>query len=140
MRTQRLRSMKSCSTTLRPMLRAIFALIATTCMALQPFRSLAADEDGVALAIVYDTSGSMKEPVRTADGKDACVQISAVPLFAPDGSWKGARGLARGLTRDLAHVLTRVLARGPPRESRCPCPRCHLPSDRRPEWPPLSPW
>jgi PAS domain S-box-containing protein len=36
--------------------------------------------------------------VRGADGRDACVQISAVPLFAPDGSWRGARGLARDVT------------------------------------------
>ncbi len=36
--------------------------------------------------------------VRRADGKDACVQISAVPLFAADGAWKGARGLARDVT------------------------------------------
>jgi hypothetical protein len=31
----------------------------------------AADPDGIALAIVYDTSGSMKETVRTTDGKQA---------------------------------------------------------------------
>jgi len=67
--------MKSLSTNVRPMLRAILALLATTCLALQPLRTLAADEDGVALAIVYDTSGSMKEPVRTADGKQAAKWI-----------------------------------------------------------------
>ena len=37
-----------------------------------------------------------------------------------------ARDLTRGLTRDLAHILALVLARGPPREPRCPCPRCLL--------------
>jgi hypothetical protein len=31
-------------------------------------RLLAADEDGVALAIIYDTSGSMKDPVRDQSG------------------------------------------------------------------------
>src|SRR5437867_8799076 len=31
----------------------------------------AAEEEGVALAIVYDTSGSMQEPVRDKDGKSA---------------------------------------------------------------------
>jgi diguanylate cyclase (GGDEF)-like protein/PAS domain S-box-containing protein len=36
--------------------------------------------------------------LRRADGSDACVQISALPLFAPDGRWKGARGLARDVT------------------------------------------
>lgn len=30
---------------------------------------LAAEEDGVAIAIVYDTSGSMREPVRNSEGK-----------------------------------------------------------------------
>ena len=51
------------------------------------------------------------------------------------------RNSARGLARGLAHALARVLARGPlresPREPRCPCRRCLLPSDRRPQWPPL---
>ena len=32
-------------------------------------RVIAAEEEGVALAIVYDTSGSMKDPVRDANGK-----------------------------------------------------------------------
>ena len=54
------------------------------------------------------------------------------------------RNSARGLARGLAHALARVLARGPlresPREPRCPCRRCLLPSDRRPQWPPLPPW
>jgi Mg-chelatase subunit ChlD len=34
-----------------------------------PGRAIAASEEGVALAIVYDTSGSMKDPVRDAAGK-----------------------------------------------------------------------
>lgn len=67
--------MKSCPTEPTAMLRDFLALLAAACVALQPFRSLAADQDGVALAIVYDTSGSMKEPVRTADGKQAAKWI-----------------------------------------------------------------
>jgi hypothetical protein len=63
--------MKSCSTEPTAMLRAFLVLMGAVCVALQPLASLAADEDGIALAIVYDTSGSMKEPVRTADGKQA---------------------------------------------------------------------
>lgn len=63
--------MKSCSTEPTAVFRALLVLIATVCVALQPLASLAADQDGIALAIVYDTSGSMKEPVRTADGKQA---------------------------------------------------------------------
>lgn len=53
------------------MLRGFLILIGALCMAFQPAASFAADEDGVALAIVYDTSGSMKEPIRTTDGKQA---------------------------------------------------------------------
>src|SRR5688572_2227238 len=37
--------------------------------------SRAADQDGIALAIVYDTSGSMKETVRTANGKPAAKYV-----------------------------------------------------------------
>ncbi|MFN8757197.1 MAG: diguanylate cyclase [Tagaea sp.] len=36
--------------------------------------------------------------LRRADGTDACVQISALPLHAADGRWRGARGLARDVT------------------------------------------
>lgn len=67
--------MKSRSTEAVTMLRAFPALIAIVSLALPPGASFAADEDGVALAIVYDTSGSMKEPVRTADGKQAAKWI-----------------------------------------------------------------
>ena len=34
-------------------------------------RAIAAEQEGVALAIVYDTSGSMKDPVRDAAGKSS---------------------------------------------------------------------
>src|SRR5580765_1558459 len=44
-------------------LGTLAAIIATS------FHSVAAQEDGVALAIVYDTSGSMKEQVRDRNGK-----------------------------------------------------------------------
>jgi len=57
------------------MLRAFLVFIATVCVALAPQTSLGADEDGIALAIVYDTSGSMKQPVPTADGKQAAKWI-----------------------------------------------------------------
>lgn len=67
--------MHSRSTTLRPTLRAFFALATTVLLANSPLTSRAADEDGVALAIVYDTSGSMKDPVRTAEGKPAAKWI-----------------------------------------------------------------
>jgi hypothetical protein len=67
--------MKSCSTKPTAMLRAILALVGAVCVALTPQVSVGADEDGIALAIVYDTSGSMKQPVQTADGKQAAKWI-----------------------------------------------------------------
>jgi hypothetical protein len=40
-------------------------------------RAIAAQEEGVALAIVYDTSGSMKDPVRDASGNNSPKYIIA---------------------------------------------------------------
>src|SRR6185295_18261113 len=36
--------------------------------------------------------------LRAADGSPACLVTSAVPLSAPDGSWRGARGACRDIT------------------------------------------
>ncbi|HYD99267.1 MAG TPA: PAS domain S-box protein, partial [Alphaproteobacteria bacterium] len=36
--------------------------------------------------------------LRRSDGQFACVVAAATPLFAPDGSWQGARGLCRDVT------------------------------------------
>src|SRR5438045_9084829 len=47
------------------------AIIAALALALGTSLAPAADEEGVALAIVYDTSGSMQEAVRDRDGKSA---------------------------------------------------------------------
>ena len=66
--------MKSCSTN-STILRGFLILIGGFCVAVRPVASLAAGEDGVALALVYDTSGSMKEPARTVDGKQAAKWI-----------------------------------------------------------------
>src|SRR5438128_2787912 len=45
-------------------------LTALTAMELSgAWRLIAAEEEGVALAIIYDTSGSMREPVRDTNGK-----------------------------------------------------------------------
>ncbi|SOD92088.1 diguanylate cyclase domain-containing protein [Caenispirillum bisanense] len=38
--------------------------------------------------------------LRGAAGSVACVRMSATPLFAPDGSWMGARGVGRDVTRE----------------------------------------
>lgn len=56
------------------------------------------DESVAAPFLTHEPIAQTEQWVRTADGKDACVQISAVPLFAPDGTWRGARGLARDVT------------------------------------------
>ena len=63
--------MKSRSTNSSLILRAFLVLFAAAFVALPPLAALAAEQDGIALAVVYDTSGSMKEAVPTADGKRA---------------------------------------------------------------------
>jgi hypothetical protein len=44
------------------------ALATLVALSATPARGFAAQEEGVALAIVYDTSGSMQQPVKDADG------------------------------------------------------------------------
>jgi len=67
----------------------------------------AADAEGVAVAIVYDTSGSMKEPVKDAAGRSspkyvianrALVAIaSRIQIFATNGAAGGPRKIHAGL-------------------------------------------
>jgi uncharacterized protein YegL len=47
---------------------AVIFLITVACLGPNPPRVVAAEEDGVALAVVYDTSGSMRDAVRDKDG------------------------------------------------------------------------
>ena len=49
-------------------IRLITSLGTLAAIMAAPLQSVAAQEDGVALAIVYDTSGSMKEQVRDRNG------------------------------------------------------------------------
>src|SRR6058998_1548522 len=49
----------------------IALLVATFGAALIPLSGAAADTEGVALAIIYDTSGSMKETVADTSGQSA---------------------------------------------------------------------
>ena len=68
---------------------------------------LASQEDGVALAIVYDTSGSMKEPVRDRNGKLSPKYVIAnraleaisnrIQAFATNAATGGARTIHAGL-------------------------------------------
>ena len=53
------------------LLAVLTALAALGLDSPSPARGGAAEEEGVALAIVYDTSGSMQEPVRDKNGKAA---------------------------------------------------------------------
>jgi diguanylate cyclase (GGDEF)-like protein/PAS domain S-box-containing protein len=48
--------------------------------------------------------------LRRADGRSACVVVSAMPLISKDGTWIGARGVCRDVTetRDREATLTRV--------------------------------
>lgn len=48
--------------------------------------------------------------LRRADGRSACVVVSAMPLMSKDGTWMGARGVCRDVTetRDREATLTRV--------------------------------
>ncbi len=48
-----------------------FALGVLVAVSSAPLSTFAADRDGVALAIVFDTSGSMNEPVADKDGKQS---------------------------------------------------------------------
>jgi len=61
----------------------------------------AIDPDDASVADPFLTRKPIEQTeqwVKRADGRDACVQISAVPLVSPNGAWKGARGLARDVT------------------------------------------
>src|SRR5260370_31182031 len=49
----------------------IASVIALAAIFAGPLRILAAEEDGVALAIIYDTSGSMRELVPDSAGKSS---------------------------------------------------------------------
>jgi len=53
------------------MIRSLAALAAILIFCQGAPRLVAADEEGVAIAIVYDTSGSMREPVRDSEGKQS---------------------------------------------------------------------
>jgi hypothetical protein len=67
----------------------------------------AAEEDGVALAIIYDTSGSMKEPVRDSTGRPAPKYVIAnraltsvakqIQAFASGGAASAPRKVYAGL-------------------------------------------
>jgi VWA domain-containing protein len=78
--------------------------VLTVLLALQPCASCfaASDQDGVALAIIYDTSGSMKDPVRDQTGK-----------YSP--KYLIANRALLAITRQIQTFATNTAA-GPPRK------------------------
>src|SRR5437588_5664938 len=72
--TMRCGSLAGASGGLRSNMKTISSLavvIALAALGLGSPRAQAADEEGLAVAIVFDTSGSMQEQVRDRDGKSA---------------------------------------------------------------------
>lgn len=49
--------------------------------------------------------------MRAADGTAACLKVSSLPLFGPDGTWSGARGVSRDITSSRAMDLALAVAR-----------------------------
>src|ERR1043166_944763 len=69
--TNRRGSQQSADTGWKPLMKRIPSVLVLAVVAVFgqiPSSAVAADEDGVALAIVYDTSGSMSDPVRDSAG------------------------------------------------------------------------
>jgi hypothetical protein len=84
---------------------AVLGVLATA--GLTPIPAMAADTDGVAVAIVYDTSGSMQEPVRDGAGKMSPKYVIAnralesiatrLQSFATNSAAGGPRNIQAGL-------------------------------------------
>lgn len=72
----------------------------------KPARKFILAEDGersVSRETPFSTRDAVRDDdvwLRTVDGKAACLQISAVPVRAKDGTWQGARGICRDVTED----------------------------------------
>src|SRR5881396_2114224 len=75
MRHQEPRSMRSRFTMPAGLIRALPLAVTLASLTLSGVGAVPAEENGVALALVYDTSGSMREPVRTAEGKLAAKYV-----------------------------------------------------------------
>src|ERR1041385_1869115 len=88
-------------------IRLITTLAIPAAMMASSARAFAAQEDGVALAIVYDTSGSMKEQVRDRNGKLSPKYVIAnraleavtqrIQTFATNAATGGSRTIHAGL-------------------------------------------
>src|SRR5438093_13697923 len=99
-------------------------LTALTAMELSgAWRLIAAEEEGVALAIIYDTSGSMREPVRDTNGKPTPKYLIAnralesianqIQLFATNKSALAPRKIDAGLFVFNANSAREAIKFGP---------------------------
>jgi len=86
---------------------SLFSVLAAVIALAPAMPSLAADEEGVALAIIYDTSGSMRESVKDESGKPAPKYVIAnralvaitrqLEIFATNTASGAPRKLQAGL-------------------------------------------
>ena len=81
-------------------------------MALEP-EGLVVSESLVGTEVPFLTTRRIENEetwLRRADGRSACVVVSAMPLRAKNGDWIGARGVCRDVTdtRDREATLSRV--------------------------------
>jgi hypothetical protein len=86
---------------------SVFVLTVATLLGMCPFHIAAAEEDGIALAIVYDTSGSMNEPVRNSTGSSSPKYVIAnrallaivkqIQIFATNNAGGAPRKVDAGL-------------------------------------------
>ncbi len=81
-------------------------------MAVEPGALMTADAttNGEAVFLTRRRIEAEEAWLRRADGRSACVVVSAMPLISKDGTWIGARGVCRDVTetRDRESTLTRV--------------------------------
>jgi hypothetical protein len=87
------------------------------------WRSVAAEDEGVAVAIVYDTSGSMRDPVRDSDGKSTAKYLIAnralvsianqIQAFATNKSPLAPRKIDAGLFVFAANSAREAIKFGP---------------------------
>ena len=88
-------------------IRLITSLVFAAIIVVTPTQLFGAQEDGLALAIVYDTSGSMKEQVRDRNGKLSPKYVIAnraleaiskrIQTFATNATTGGPRTIHAGL-------------------------------------------
>src|ERR1051326_6602992 len=102
---------------------AVVVLTALTAVELNGSGSFAGQEEGVAVAIIYDTSGSMREPVRDTNGKPTPKYVIAtraliaianqIQAFATNKSALGPRKIDASLFVFSANSAQEAIKFGP---------------------------